>query len=69
MKAATTKEIAAATAASGPDAVRDACRRAVEELEGTPGLLLAFTSGDREFERDVAELAEASGVCCQPRRR
>jgi hypothetical protein len=61
MRAATTEEIAAATAASGPDAVGRACREAVEALPDDPGLVLAFTSGDRDFERDVNEMAEAAG--------
>jgi hypothetical protein len=61
MRAATTKEIAAATSASGPDAVGRACREAVEGLQGDPGLVLAFTSGDRDFERDATEMAEAAG--------
>src|SRR4051794_30874992 len=61
MRAATTKEIAAAAAASGPGAVGEACREAVEALPDDPGLLLAFTSGDREFDRDVVEMAEAAG--------
>src|SRR4051794_36425140 len=60
MRAATTKEIAAATAASGPDAVGEACREAVSALPGEPGLLLAFTSGDRDFEQDAGEMAEAA---------
>jgi hypothetical protein len=63
MKAATTKEIAAATAASGRDAVRAACREAVKALPGEPGLLLAFTSGERDVARDAAEIAaEAAGA-------
>jgi hypothetical protein len=61
VKAATTKEIAAATAASGPDAVGRACREAVSGLTGDPGLVLAFTSGPRDFERDAMEMAEAAG--------
>ena len=61
MRAATTKEIASATAASGPDAVGRACREAVEALPDDPGLVLAFTSGDRDFERDVREMADAAG--------
>lgn len=60
MRAATTKEIAAAAAASGPGAVGEACRAAIEGLSGDPGLLLTFTSGDRDFERDTEEMAEAA---------
>lgn len=60
MKAATTQEIAAASSAYGPDAVREACREAVDALSGEPGLLLAFTSGERNVDRDAAEIAEAS---------
>jgi hypothetical protein len=60
MRAATTKEIAAATAASGPDAVGCACREAVEELSADPALVLAFTSGDRDFDRDAQEMSAAA---------
>src|ERR1700751_3894732 len=60
-RAATTKEIAAAAAATGADAVGEACREAVESLAGDPGLLLAFTSGERDFDRDVAEMSDAAG--------
>jgi hypothetical protein len=61
MRAATTKEIAAATAASGPGAVGLACREAVENLPADPGLVLAFTSGDRDFEQDARQMADAAG--------
>jgi hypothetical protein len=61
LRAATTKEIATASAATGPGAVGEACREAVEGLAGDPGLLIAFTSGDRDFDRDVAEMSEAAG--------
>jgi hypothetical protein len=61
MRAATTKEIAAATAASGPGAVGQACREAVDALPDDPGLVLAFTSGEMDFEEDVKEMAEAAG--------
>src|SRR3954447_20131317 len=60
MRAATTKEIAAAAAASGPGAAGEACRAAGEGLSGDPGLLLAFTSGDSDFERDAEEMADAA---------
>jgi hypothetical protein len=61
MTAATTKDIASATSASGADAVGRACRAAVEGLPGDPGLVVAFTSGDRDFEQDASEMAEAAG--------
>jgi hypothetical protein len=61
MRAATTKEIAAAAAASGPGAVGEACREAVDGLPGDPGFVIAFTSGDRDFDRDAEELAQAAG--------
>jgi hypothetical protein len=61
MRAVTTKEIAAAAAASGPDALGQACREAVDGLAGDPGLVLAFTSGDRDFDQDAIEMAEAAG--------
>jgi hypothetical protein len=61
MKAATTTEIAAATQASGGDAVARACREAATALGSDLGLLLAFTSGERDSERDAAEIADAAG--------
>jgi hypothetical protein len=61
MKAATTKEIAAAASASGPGAVREACREAVEGLPGEPGLLLAFTSGEQDVQGAAAEIAAVAG--------
>jgi hypothetical protein len=61
LRAATTEEIATAGAATGPAAVGEACQAAVEGLPGDPGLLLAFTSGERDFARDVAEMSEAAG--------
>ncbi|HEX3561462.1 MAG TPA: FIST N-terminal domain-containing protein [Solirubrobacterales bacterium] len=33
----------------------------MEGLSGDPGLVLAFTSGDRDFERDATEMADAAG--------
>jgi hypothetical protein len=60
MRAATTKQIAVATAASGQDAVGEACREAVGALPGEPGLLLAFTSGDMDFAQGASEMAGAS---------
>jgi hypothetical protein len=60
LEAATTKEIAAASAASGPEASREACREAVSALAGEPGLLLAFTSGESDFEQDALEIAAAA---------
>lgn len=46
--------------AEGPNAVGDACREAVESLPGDPGLLLAFASGERDFDRDVEGMAAAA---------
>jgi hypothetical protein len=60
MRGATTKQIAASAAASGADAVAEACHEAVSALDGTAGLLLAFTSGERDFERDATAMAEAA---------
>jgi hypothetical protein len=60
MRAATKEQIAAAGSASGSAAVAEACGRAVEALPGEPGLLLAFTSGERDLERDAREIAEAA---------
>ena len=63
MRGTTTKEIAAATTASGSDAAGEACRKAVSALDGEVGLLLAFTSGERDFEQDAKEMtAAASGA-------
>jgi hypothetical protein len=53
--------MAAAGAASGPEAVGDACREAVGALAGEPGLLLAFASGERDFDHDASEIQEAAG--------
>jgi hypothetical protein len=61
LKAATTPDIAAAAAARGPDAVAEACEEAVAALASEPGLLLAFTSGERDFDSDAAALSEAAG--------
>src|SRR5512144_780740 len=60
MRGATTKQIAAATASSGPNAAAEACEDAVRELNGDPGLLIAFVSGDRDFDRDASAMAEAA---------
>jgi hypothetical protein len=60
MRGTTTKEIAAAAAASGPDAAGEACRDAVSALDGEVGLLLAFTSGERDFEQDASEMTAAA---------
>jgi hypothetical protein len=61
MRGATTKQIAAATASSGPNAAAEACDDAVRGLNGDPGLLIAFTSGDRDFDLDASAIAEAAG--------
>lgn len=61
MKATTTQEIAAAASASGPRAVAAACDEAVRSLGGDVGLLLAFTSGDLDFDASATALADAAG--------
>ncbi len=63
LRAATTTQIAAASSATGPDAVEVACGTALDSLPGDPGLLLAFTSGERDFERDAQAISLASGAC------
>jgi len=61
MRGATKTEIAASAAASGADAVGEACREAVGSLGQEVGLLLAFTSGDRDFDAATREMADAAG--------
>jgi hypothetical protein len=60
MKAATTEQIAAAATASGKDAMGKACSEAVRSLDTEVGLLLAFSSGDRDFEASAREMATAA---------
>lgn len=60
VKATTTQELAAAAAASGADAVAQACGEAVSSLGGEVGLLLAFTSGDLDFDSSALALADAA---------
>jgi hypothetical protein len=63
MSTATTQEIAAAAAASGADAVGEACRLAMQSLGTDAGLVLAFTSGELDFESSAAALQrEARGA-------
>jgi hypothetical protein len=62
VKAAATYAIAAAGAATGSEAVAEACLDAVDSLDSEMGLLLAFTSGDRDFHRDAVALSEAAGT-------
>jgi methyl-accepting chemotaxis protein len=51
----------AAASSSGTDAVGSACRRAVESLGGEVGLLLAFASGELDFDRSAGAIQEAAG--------
>jgi hypothetical protein len=61
MKATTTEKIAAAAAAAGPESVGDACNEAVGGLDGDVGLLLAFTSGELDYESSAREIERAAG--------
>jgi hypothetical protein len=53
--------MAAAASASGTDAVGEACRQAVDSLEGEVGLVLAFASGERDYEASARQMREAAG--------
>ena len=59
LKATTTESIAAATAASGPEAVGEACSEAVRSLGDDVGLLLAFASGELDYDVSALQIAEA----------
>jgi hypothetical protein len=41
--------------------VEVACGAAIDSLPGDPGLLLAFTSGERDFDRDAQAISAAAG--------
>jgi hypothetical protein len=60
VRAATRKEIAAAVAASGPGAVEEASRAAVGALGAEVGLLIAFSSGELDFDASAGALEEAA---------
>jgi hypothetical protein len=62
MRAATTEQIAAAASASGADAMGKACSEAVSSLDTDVGLLLAFSSGERDFDASAREMATAAGA-------
>ncbi len=59
MKATITQDVAASAAASGPDAAAEACSEAARALGGDLGLLLAFTSGEMDFDAAAVALEEA----------
>jgi hypothetical protein len=59
--APTSSRLAASAAAHGPDAVRESCHAAVASLDGELGLLLAFTSGERDAAASAAAIADAAG--------
>lgn len=59
MRATITQDVAASAAAPGPDAVAEACSEAARALGGEMGLLLAFTSGDMDFDVAAAALEQA----------
>jgi hypothetical protein len=52
---------AAASSASGRDAVSRACEGAIESLAGNPGLLVAFTSGLEDAAGAASGIAAAAG--------
>jgi hypothetical protein len=59
LKATITQDVAASAAASGPDAAAEACSEAARALGGDLGLLLAFTSGEMDFDAAAVALEEA----------
>jgi hypothetical protein len=61
LKATTTQDIAASASASGPEAVGEACTEAVRALDGEVGLLLAFASGELDYDAS-AEAIERAGA-------
>lgn len=61
MRAAVKQEIAAAAAAAGPEAVGDACGEAVTSVGSEVGLLLAFVSGELDYDAQAAALNDAAG--------
>lgn len=61
MRAATKHEIADAAAATGPDAVGEASSEALASLGAEPGLLLAFVSGELDYDAQAAALDDAAG--------
>jgi hypothetical protein len=61
VRTTTTQQIAAAAAASGGDAVAEAGRRAMEALGTEAGLVIAFASGELNFDGAAAELQSAAG--------
>jgi hypothetical protein len=61
LRAATTEQIAASGAASGVDAVEEACGRATSSLGTEAGLVLAFVSGELDYEASARALADAAG--------
>jgi hypothetical protein len=52
---------AASASATGGNAVAEACRDAVGGLGGDPGLVLAFMSGELDFDASAAALQESAG--------
>jgi hypothetical protein len=61
LRAATTQQIAAAAAAPGAEGVGEACGEAMSSLGGEAGLVLAFVSGELDFEQSAKALSAAAG--------
>jgi hypothetical protein len=59
MRAATKEEIAASAAVSGEGAVGEACRQAVDSLGNPASLVLAFASGELDYETSAKDLGLA----------
>lgn len=61
MRAATRQGIAASATATGPTPVADACAEVVAELGAPPGLVLAFVSGEMDFDSQARAMQDAAG--------
>ena len=61
MRAATTQELAAAASSSEADAIERSCSDAVQALEGEVGLLIAFASGELDYDAGAEALERAAG--------
>jgi hypothetical protein len=59
---ATRQGIAAAASSSGEGAIADACRDAVGALGSEPGLVLAFVSGELDFESSAEAMQRFAGA-------
>jgi hypothetical protein len=61
LKAATKQKLAASASAQGVDAISEASRQAAGSLGSKPGLLLAFASGEFDFDASAAAMQDAAG--------